>query len=399
MHKNINANQNYTIGIVSNSTWYTYNFRLGLIRTLMRLGFKVVVIAPKDHYSSKLIAEGIGFQHIALNVYSTNPLKELDYIRKLAVLYKRHQLDFIFHYTAKPNVYGSIAAWWTRIPSIAITTGLGVLREEKDRVSKHVLRTFYRIAGWLSKEVWFLNQDDQDLFLKHRIVAAKKTALLPSEGVDISWYQPIEAQKSATQSFRFLLATRLVWSKGVKEFYEAAKYFKKYYPNVRFQLAGFIVPEHPDGVSYDLVQRWQKEGIVEYLGEIEDIRPLIANADAVLLPSFFGEGVPRVLLEAASMARPIITTDYIGCKEVVQHGVNGFLCKARSIKDLINKLELFIDLPASERTRMGLAGRRMILERFDEDLIIQHYLKALKRHLPAVHIGGKAVQSRLSSQR
>ncbi|KAA3632575.1 MAG: glycosyltransferase family 1 protein [Bacteroidetes bacterium] len=370
------------IAVVTNSSWYTYNFRLGLLRRLKDLGFEVHVIAPKDHFSSKLIAEGFTFTHLPLSIYSINPFKELNLIRSLSKIYRQNQFDFVFHYTAKPNIYGSIAAAFNKIPSIAITTGLGVIRDRKTRISKYVLFFLYRIAAVLSKQVWFLNNDDMEMFLKKRVVKKSKAFLLPSEGVNILDYRPeFENEFSGDRPVKFLYAGRIVWSKGVKEFYQAALHFKNAGINVEFSMLGFIVPEHPDAVSFNLVQQWHKEGVVKYLGETEDVRPYLNETDCLVLPSYFGEGVPRILLEAASMAVPIITTDFVGCREVVDDGVNGFLIQVRDEKDLINKIKMFQELSPVSRFKMGAEGRKKVLREFDEEIIIGHYLQALEHYI------------------
>lgn len=370
------------IAIVTNSSWYTHNFRLGLLRRLKEIGFEVHVIAPKDHFSSKLIAEGFTFTHLPLSIYSTNPLKELNLIRSLIRIYRENNFDFVFHYTAKPNIYGSFAAWVTNVPSIAITTGLGVIRDRRTRISKSVLFFLYRIASFLSKEVWFLNNDDLGLFLQKKVVSRSKAFLLPSEGVNIIEYQPdFDKDLSEKRSLKFLYAGRIVWSKGVKEFYEAALHFKNKGMKVEFSMLGFIVPEHPDAVSFNLVQQWHKDGVVEYLGETEDIRPYLKGTDCLVLPSYFGEGVPRVLLEGASMAVPIITTDFVGCREVVDDGVNGFLCEVRNQHDLIKKIEIFLSMSRIDRFKMGMEGRKKVLREFDEEIIIGHYLNVLSKYI------------------
>lgn len=370
------------IAIVSNSSWYTYNFRLGLLTRLRNNGIKVYVIAPQDHYSTKLMAEGFHFIPISAEVYGTNPFRELQVIRFLSEVYKKEKFDFILHYTAKPNIYGSLAAYWNRIPSIAITTGLGLLRDEKKGIARKIVKSLYRLVGKLSREVWFLNKDDQQYFLKNRMVREAKTFILPSEGVDIRWYQPsYPINKKGKPIIQFLYAGRIVKSKGIREYYQAAQYFKDQGTNVKFKMIGFVVPDHPDGVSYNTIQDWNRKGVVQYLGETEDIRPFIEEADCIVLPSYFGEGVPRILLEAASMGKPIVTTDFVGCREVVDDGLNGFLCQPKNTTDLIQKLANFVALSPSERARMGLAGRRKILEQFDEEIIIKHYLTAISRYI------------------
>jgi glycosyltransferase involved in cell wall biosynthesis len=381
--KNRNKKKKPTkIAIVTNSSWYTHNFRLGLLRRLKEVGFEVHVIAPKDHFSSKLIAEGFTFTHLPLSIYNTNPLKELKLIGSLIRIYRENKFDFVFHYTAKPNIYGAIAAVVNKIPSIAITTGLGVIRDQKTRISKLALFFLYRIAAVLSKEVWFLNNDDLDLFLKRKVVRKSKAFVLPSEGVNIIDYQPsFETELPDKSRLKFLYAGRVVWSKGVKEFYQAAQYFKQVGAKVDFEILGFIVPEHPDAVSFNLIQKWHKDGTINYLGETEDVRMYLKDTDCLVLPSYFGEGVPRILLEGASMGIPIITTDFVGCREVVDDGVNGFLCEVRNAEDLINKIEGFLSMSKIDRFKMGMEGRKKVLREFDEEIIIEHYLSALSRYI------------------
>jgi glycosyltransferase involved in cell wall biosynthesis len=389
----------FKIAVVTNSSWYTYNFRLGMLRRLKELGFEVHVIAPKDHFSSKLIAEGFTFTHLPLSIYSINPVKELGLIRSLTSIYRENDFDFVFHYTAKPNIYGSIAAAINKIPSIAITTGLGVIRDQKTRISKHVLFFLYRIAAVLSKQVWFLNNDDMALFLKRRVVKRTKAFLLPSEGVNILEFSPqFDKNYSNDKPIQFLYAGRIVWSKGVKEFYKAAQYFKSTGQNVHFSMLGFIVPEHPDAVSFNLVQQWHKDGVVNYLGETEDVRPYLRAADCLVLPSYFGEGVPRILLEGASMGVPIITTDFVGCKEVVDDGLNGYLIQPRNEKDLIRKIQLFLEMNPVDRFKMGVEGRKKVLREFDEEIIIGYYLNILSKYLPVKSIPTSKVSRHADSE-
>lgn len=371
------------IALVANSSWYTYNFRLGLLKRLKEEGFEVYVLAPHDHYSNRLVAKGFHFIQLPIGIYSQHPIAELRAILALIRIYRKYRFDFIFHYTAKPNIYGTLAAAFCRIPSIAITTGLGLLRDKGKGLARFSLLALYHIAARFTRELWFLNRDDLRLFLDWKVVRREKTFLLPSEGVNINWYQPAESSPLPINgtTTRFLYAGRIVWSKGIREFYEAARYFKERGANADFEMVGFIVPEHPDGVPYELVREWHMEGIIRYHGVTEDIRPFLAEADCIVLPSYFGEGVPRILLEAASMARPIITTDHIGCREVVGHGVNGLLCLPKDLSSLIDAIEFFLSLGQVERDWMGLEARKRVLLEFDEEIIMNNYMIAISRFL------------------
>lgn len=372
------------IALVTNSSWYTCQFRLGLMRSLRSYGLEVYVIAPDDDYqaSARIVAEGFHFIPLPVEIYSRQLWQELRTIYLLIRLYRRFQFNLLLHYTIKPNIYGAIAAFFCRIPCIAITTGLGFLKKQDNALFSWILRRFYTIASWISREVWFLNEDDRVFFLRHGMVHRRKTFILPSEGVNVMQYRPRELHRHGSQApFRFLYIGRILWSKGIREFWEAARFFRQQGIPVRFELLGFMVPDHPDGVPSELLQQWQTEGDIHYLGATDDVRHFLAEADCVVLPSY-GEGISRVLLESASMGRPIIATDVEGCREVVKHGQNGLLCRPKDSQSLILAMESFLQLPPAERARMGMAGRKLVLEQFDEQLVITAYLRRIRQYLP-----------------
>jgi len=366
------------IAIVSNTSWSIYNFRLGLLQRLREEGCTVHVIAPKDSYSSLLIAEGFQYHNIAMKPNSTNPLQDLSTAFQLFTIYRKQRINFIFHYTIKPNIYGSIAASMTGTPSIAITTGLGHLLHYKKVFTRVLAIALYRLAARLSHQVWFLNQDDYQIFLKKRIVSPDKAYILPSEGVNIQHFKPNYQEVLPTKTtVRFLFAGRIIWDKGIQQFVNAARIIRKRYPNTRFDLLGFVDPTNPNAVSYDQLNLWQAEGVIRYLGETEDVRPVLSNTDCLVFPSYYREGVSRILLEASSMSIPIITTDNVGCREVVEHEYNGFLCKMRSTADLVQTIERFLALSQRERLQMGLNGRKKIIQQFDEQIILDQYIQIL----------------------
>ncbi len=357
-----------------------YNFRLGIIKELRSLGHEVVVIAPKDTFTAKLVSEGVSFKHISLSSYGTNIITETKSLIKFARIYKKEKFDFIFHYTIKPNIYGAIASAIVGTPSIIITTGLGHFLNFKNTVAGLFTLNLYRLAGRLTKEVWFLNEDDRKVFLKKKIVKQNKARLLNGEGINISWYQPNGYVKKDTTT-RFLFAGRVIWDKGVGEFVEAAKRLKNKYTNVEFQILGFIDPSNPNAVSYEQVVQWQKNGIIKYLGEATDVRPFLEQCDCLVFPSFYREGLSRILMEAAAMERPIITTNNVGCKDVVEDGVNGYLVEKNNVEDLKNKMTQFLELANPNKKSMGIAGRKKVVENFNEDQIIEVYLESLEQYL------------------
>ena len=210
----------------------------------------------------------------------------------------------------------------------------------------------------------------------------EQTALLPGSGIDLERFRPKQTESNQPGALSFLLIARLLWDKGIGEFVVAARIVKTRFPDVRFQLLGFLDSENRTAISKSTVDEWGLEGIVEYPGVADDVRPNIAASDCVALPSY-REGTPRTLLEAAAMGKPLIATDVPGCREVMEHGKNGFLCEARNPTDLAQKILDFIDLSDDERIRMGQASREKAEREFDENIVIQRYLETIEEILKA----------------
>lgn len=363
--------QTKKIALVANTSWSVYNFRLGLIRSLVETGFRIVVIAPKDGFTANLISEGIEFEELHLHNYGTNPFKEIFTIRQLYKIYKKHKPSLIFHYTIKPNLYGTIAAAICKIPSIMVTTGLGHMFMFKSRMVRWVTLFLYRMAVRLSEEVWFLNDNDRDLFTYKGIVKPEKTRILKSEGIDLNWFKPIEP-KSFSGPTRFLYAGRLLWDKGIAELVEVARKIKKKYPGVSFDILGFINQSNPNSVPYSKILEWQHEGIINYLGETQDVRPYLQESHCLLFPSY-REGMSRILMEAAAMETPIITTDGVGCRDIVDHNKSGFLFQNKNVSEFEKYVLTFIEMESQDKMVMGKLGRKKMLAEFDEESVINEY--------------------------
>ena len=364
-----------SICLVCNTSFAIYTYRQGLIRTLLANGAAVIVIAPRDRTTALLEQMGCRFVELFVASKGTNPGDDL---RTLAALYRHYRAirpDIVFHYTIKPNIYGTVAAWLARVPSIAVTTGLGYVFIQKSRAAV-VAKVLYRFAFRFPREIWFLNRDDQTAFAESRLLAHPERArLLNGEGVDLSHFAYTPPRE--TQNFTFVLIGRLLWDKGVGEYVEAARILHKQHPAARFQLLGPAGVDNPSAVTLDAVRAWEREGLVEYLGEAHDVREHIANADCVVLPSY-REGVPRTLMEASAMGRPIVATDVPGCREVVADGITGFLCEAKSAASLADKLQAMMALTPDERRAMGERGRAKVAAEFDETAVIARYLETLR---------------------
>jgi glycosyltransferase involved in cell wall biosynthesis len=364
------------IALVANSAWSVYNFRIDLIRHLLE-NFEVLVIAPKDEFAEDLKNAGCSYLDIHFNNRSENPLQDYALLKSLQHIYRTEKPDFIFHYVIKPNIYGTLAAARCGIPSVAVITGLGYTFDRSNWLN-HVVRFLYRLALKKSREVWFLKQEDADIFVQRKLVNSEKIKILPGEGINTDYFFPQSSKPIArSKAIQFLMATRLLRSKGVGIYIEAARLLKNKHRDVRFELIGFFEKNHRDSISESEIRNWQKKGIIHYGGFARDVRPLLRQADCFVFPSFYHEGIPRCLLEAAAMEVPIITSINTGCKEVVLEGVNGFLAVPNDAVALAARMEEMIALSNSERAEMGRRGRTLVMEKFGIDQILKEYDQTL----------------------
>lgn len=373
------------VAIALNTSWNLVNFRSGLIRALVADGYEVVAIAPPDRHSARLAELGARYVPLPMDTHGKNPLRDLLLAWRFWRLLGRERCHIFLGYTIKPNVYGSLAAHLRGIPVINNVSGLGTVFI-KDSWITRVVHLMYRAAFSRSAKVFFQNGEDRVQFVEKGLVSAAKTECLPGSGVDLLKF-PFTPTAPDTK-VSFLLLARMLWDKGVGEFAEAAREVKKAHPEAEFRLLGFVDEQNPVGVPRAQLEAWQREGIAEYLGPADDVRPFIAAASCVVLPSY-REGTPRSLLEAAAMGRPIITTDATGCREVVDDGVNGFLCQARDANDLARKMEAFLRCSEEERATLGRRGREKVEREFDECKVIEKYL-AVTRDLLARHRATRA---------
>ncbi len=365
---------------IGNQAMALYKFRLGIMLALQNFGFEIYAIAPPDQYSQKLRDKGVHFRSMKMAPHKKNPIADLLFFIKLFFLYKSIKPDLIFHYTIKPNIYGTIAAKILGIPSFSIVPGRGHSFHKQDWLY-HLVKRVYAFSLKHSISTWFLNEEDREYFVEKGIVQYDKTLILPGEGVNTTYYSPSRfPQKSNQGKTTFLLYGRLLWEKGVGVFVEAARLVKKEYPNTLFILLGFLDDSDTRVVPKKTIAKWEKEKLIQYVGEVEDVRPILSKTDCFVLPSFYGEGLPRSLMEAASMEVPLITTDHVGCRRAVENGINGFICQPKDPIDLANKIKSFIELSAKEKNIMGSRGRQMMQNKFEEDIIVEIYLKQIGQH-------------------
>lgn len=363
------------IAIVINASWNIYNFRMGLIRTFLEAGHEVYTIAPPDEYSDRLVKAGCIYIPVKLDNKGSHPVRDIAYTFSLYKIYKSIKPDAILHYTIKPNIYGTVAASLLGLKIINNVSGLGTVFLRDNFTSKfaHLL---YRLTFVLPNKIFFQNPDDQQLFIKRKLVKASITDVLPGSGIDLHTFKPLDFRRNPT--FTFLLIARLLFDKGIVEYIEAIRLLKEKGIESRFQLLGFK-DTSASGIPETMLATWIDSGLVEYMGTTDNVTHYINEADCVVLPSY-REGTPRTLLEAAALAKPLIASKVPGCTEVVKHGYNGFLCEVRNAADLAMQMERMLCQSNAALIKMGEASRLIVEQKFDENLVIDKYMKALGLH-------------------
>lgn len=350
------------------------NFRAGLVEALAGKAYRLIVAAP-DADPNWAAARGAQSVEIAVDRSGLNPLKDILLMANYCVLFRRFRPKYVLNFTAKPNIYGAFAARLCGVVALPNVSGLGTAFINPGPLSA-LVATLYRLAFRKCPIVFFQNPDDRDLFVGRKIVRPEQARVLPGSGVRLDHFAPSSAAPSS--EVRFLFVGRLLGDKGVREFAEAARLLRTEQPRWKFQLLGSVDAGNRTGIKRAELDQWVADGIVDYLGQVEDVRPLLANATAVVLPSY-REGLPRSLLEAAAMARPLIASDVPGNRQVVQHGVNGLLCAVRDPQALAEAMRAMGTMGTDRCQAMGLAGRALVERDYSEERIIQAYLDALEQ--------------------
>ena len=362
------------IALAANDSWNIVNYRAGLIRSLQDAGYDVAVIAPEGEHGAAIRSLGVDFYPMAMRPRGTSPAADLvvlmNFWRRLKAIRPAAFLGF----TAKPNIYGSMAAGLCGVPVINNISGLGAAFMRPGAL-RGIVERLYRVGLRRSATVFFQNADDLEIFAKRGLVSRDRIALLPGSGVDLAHFAPLN--RDGETPLTFLLAARLLWDKGIGEFVEAARIVRKEHPEVRFQILGIVEHKSAATVSVSKLQEWAAEGVVTYLGSADDVRPVFAEAACVVLPSYYREGVPRVLLEASAMGIPVITTDMPGCREAIEDRVTGLLCQPRSVASLASAMKQVVQMTPEERRGMGAAARAKMEAEFREEIVHRAYIDAL----------------------
>lgn len=358
--------------LFANTEWYLYNFRRSLALALRDAGHDVLLVSPDGPYGEKLRALGLRWEPVPMDRRSLNPLREALLLSHLASLLRREQPDIVHGFTIKCAVYGSLAARMAGVPGrVNAVAGMGyvfISNSLKARVLRPIVRLLLRLAlGGHGARLILQNPDDVALFEQAALVDSTQVRLIPGSGVDCSRFTARQPRNSYGP-LRVLLAARLLWDKGIAEYIEAARQLCGQGRELQFLLAGDPDPGNPAAVDEAMVRGWVDEGIVQWLGHVDDMPALFASVDMVVLPSY-REGLPKGLIEAAACALPLVTTDVPGCREVVSNGVDGLLVPARDADALARAIARLQDDPELAQ-RLGEAARAKALAEFDERIVI-----------------------------
>ena len=362
-----------------NTVWNVVNFRETLIKFLQNKNYEVIVLAQSDEYAQELALLDVQLISISINSQKLSILNDL----KLLIIYSWYfykiQPDIYLGYTIKPNLYGSIAAKIFNIPVVNNINGLGKAFSAPGLLSSFA-RYAYKFALSKSQTIFFQNQEDKDFFISLGIANHLNARLLPGSGVDLEAFNEDLYFKQPEQPFTFILIARLLKEKGIFEYIHAARLTLKDYPGTKFLLMGIIDENNPSSLTINQIHDWQEEGVIKFLGVQDDVRPFLAQSDCVVLPSYYNEGTPKCLLEAASMSKPIITTDWKGCKDTVDHGMNGLLCKPKDVQDLYLCLNKMVGMSELDIQKLKSSSRKKA-KMFDEKIVFNEYLKAIEANI------------------
>ena len=366
---------NNLILINLNTTWNIYNFRFSLIQELQKKGFKIVALAPRDSYTSKLEEIGVECFHINLNPKGTNPITDLYLVCQYYKLFNLLKPNLILSYTIKPNIYGNLAARLLSIPTINNISGLGTLFI-KNSFATYIGKFLYKLSLASSTHLFFQNKDDQQLFTKNKLINSKISSIIPGSGVNV---EKFHCDRITNSGSKFLFVGRLLSDKGVFEYLDAAVSVLKTHPNKEFLLVGEMGSNNLTALSSNQLKNYtEKYPQIKYLGKTDDIVTLLNSVDVMVLPSY-REGLSKSLIEAASMKLPIITTKVPGCKDVVDDMFNGFLCEARSKYSLEKAIYRMISLTEKERLEFGVNGRKKATNEFSSKIVNKIYLDKINQ--------------------
>lgn len=367
------------IVVMENGLISTYTMRDELMRELLNQNFEVHVLTHTNQFKKEVEDSGLKVYNVGSG--NTNPVRILIYIWKVFYFMRKIQPDVCLTFSVRPAIWGNIVARILHIPVITNISGTGPLFSSSN-VAYRFTRFIYPFALRETDKVFFQNEEDREIFISHRFIRRKRTDRIPGSGVDYMKFVPAPRTNKIAKEFSFLFIGRLVKDKGILEFIEAAKILKAKDPGIIFKVIGPLWQQNlrSNTLTKKTVHQWVADGIIEYEGEKKDVRKDIAAADCIVLPSY-REGISNILLEAASMEKPCIAANVTGCKEIIEDGKTGLLCRVRDEYDLAIKMKQMMAMPESALMEMGKQARQKVIKEFDKQIVLNCYLKEIKNTL------------------
>lgn len=364
------------IAIIENHIISTNTVREKLTQVLMEKGYGVTVFSTGNQ-KDLAIARAKGFNVVDVGTSNTSPVAVLQYMNNLRAGLQKAKPDVCLTFTIRPAIWGNLITRILRIPTITNITGIGPLAESDSLVYK-IARLLYRFVLKKTALVFFQNTEDLGIFLNKNFVKKERTRIIPGSGIDYEKFKPIKSNRN-DDKFIFLFISRLIKDKGIMEYVDAAEKLRQKMPGVSCQVLGPYYSQNlkENIITEKQIMHWLDQGVVSYLGTTDDVRPFMADADCIVLPSY-REGMSNVLLEAGSMELPTIASDVAGCRDVIVDGVTGFLCKVKDPASLQDKMELMATLDPETRRNMGSHARERVKTKFAKQLVIDAYLEAIE---------------------
>lgn len=355
--------------IISNEPNSTYVLRKEVIKKIVENGYDVYLTMPYGDRVENFKDIGVNFIESKLNRRGTNPYSDYKLYRQYKKIIKFVRPDVILTYTIKPNIYGGLAAAKYNMPYIANITGLGSALENKSLIQK-LLIVMYKRAFRKINTVFFQNEENRQFFIDRKIALGKHD-LLPGSGVNLEKFK--EVPYPDKEKIRFIFIARIMKEKGIDYYLNATTHFMSKYDNLEFHILGAYEEDYKE-----ILLRYEKENKIIYHGAVRDVREYLKDIHAIIHPTYYPEGMSNVLLEAAAIGRPGITSNRSGCREIINHGKTGFIFENQNQEDLFEQIEKFIVLPYEEKALMGLEARKKVEQEFDRNIVVRKYLEKIK---------------------
>lgn len=369
---------NKKVMLLSNTSWYLFNFRDTTIKRLISEGYEPICVAPEDEYSKKLEGLGARFIPLVLDGKSTNALSEVKTLQNIFSIINKTKPDCVLNFTIKLNIYSGISCLLLKVPFINNISGLGTAFMHKG-LSFKIAKLFYGIVNRNASWVFFQNEDDRNQFLDNSFCSDRNSSILPGSGVDLEKFA-FSPKSKKIKKIKFLMISRLISDKGVNEFVSSAKSLKVSNPHLDFTLVGELYPSNKSAIPKDVVESWLDDPNITLMPHSDNINKLISDADVIVLPSY-REGLPRTIIEAASVGRPAIVTDVPGCRQAVIDNKTGWYCTAKSAESLKEKILMVSKLPYEHISDFGKNARLNVEENFSVDIVVSDYMEKIVKYI------------------